>query len=132
MAGTITASIVKNDTTSPTQFQNSAGTQIGTLSRAWVQFDTSTGTIPSGGSFNVGSVTRSGTGQYTVNFTNAFADANYAVTVGYSLRGIGNSANSVASYVSLSTGSISLQQVLTAPSGGTAYDQGVMCVSVFR
>lgn len=81
MAGTVTASVLKNDTTSPPAFQNSAGTEIGRLARAWVNFDgtTSPGTIRA--SFNVSSVTRSGTGVYTINFTNAMPDANYAASL---------------------------------------------------
>lgn len=77
MAGTITASVIKNDTTSPPQFQNSAGTEIGQLCKAWVAFAGATATIRS--SFNVSSVTRNASGDYTVNFTNALADANYSV-----------------------------------------------------
>jgi len=49
------------------------------LAKAWVQFQGSNGTINS--SYNVSSVTRNGTGDYTVNFTNAFSDANYAFAV---------------------------------------------------
>lgn len=60
----------------PTQFQDSAGTQVGTLCRAWVNFDGSTGTILA--SFNVSSVTKNNTGDYTINFTNAMPDANYS------------------------------------------------------
>jgi len=80
MAGTITASIIKNDTTSPPAFQNSAGTEVGTLCRAWVNFNgtTSPGTVRA--SFNVSSVTKNGTGDYTINFTTAMPDANYAWT----------------------------------------------------
>jgi len=46
--------------------------------RAWVNFDgtTSPGTIRASG--NVSSVTRNGTGDYTVNFATAMPDANYA------------------------------------------------------
>ena len=67
-------------------FQNSSGTENGTLCRAFVNFDgtfaSSPFTIANGGiraSGNVSSVTDNGTGDYTVNFTNALADANYAV-----------------------------------------------------
>lgn len=77
MAGTLTASVIKNDTTSPPQFQNSAGTQIGTLCRTWVNFVGSSGSINA--SFNVSSITVNGSGDYTVNFTNAFADTAYSV-----------------------------------------------------
>jgi hypothetical protein len=44
--------------------------------KAWVNFDgVTTATIRS--AYNVSSVTRTGTGTYTVNFTNAFANTNY-------------------------------------------------------
>jgi hypothetical protein len=47
--------------------------------KAWVNFNgtTSPGTIRS--SYNVSSVTKNGTGDYTVNFATALADANYSV-----------------------------------------------------
>lgn len=53
--------------------------------RAWVNFNgTGTPTIRSNG--NVSSITDNGTGDYTVNFTNAMPDANY----GYSLSSSSN------------------------------------------
>lgn len=53
---------------------------VTTNALAWVNFNgtTSPGTIRS--AYNVGSVTKNGTGDYTVNFTNTLSDANY-VTV---------------------------------------------------
>jgi hypothetical protein len=77
MAGTVQASVVKNDTTSPPEFQNSAGTEIGKLCRAWVNFSGVT-TTAIRASFNVSSVTYNGTGDYTVNFTSSMGDANYS------------------------------------------------------
>lgn len=47
------------------------------IGKAWVNWAGASGTINS--SFNVSSVTRNGTGDYTVNFTTAMPDANYAV-----------------------------------------------------
>jgi len=44
---------------------------------AWVNFD-GTGTVAIRDSFNVSSVTDNGTGDYTVTFTTAMANANYA------------------------------------------------------
>ena len=46
--------------------------------RAWVNFN-GTGTVAIRASFNVSSVTDNGTGQYTVNFTTAMPDADYAL-----------------------------------------------------
>ena len=47
--------------------------------RAWVNFN-GTGTPAIRGSGNVSSITDNGTGDYTVNFTTAMPDANYATT----------------------------------------------------
>jgi hypothetical protein len=60
------------------------GTQNGSApiygARAWVNFN-GTGTVAIRASGNVTSITDNGTGDYTVNFTTAMADANYAVNV---------------------------------------------------
>lgn len=48
--------------------------------KAWVNFDgTLTGTITPRANFNVSSVTKNGTGDYTLNFTSAMADTNYVL-----------------------------------------------------
>jgi hypothetical protein len=72
MAGTLTISTLSdgtNSTSSTNCIQGSA--------KAWVSWVGTSGTINA--SYNVSSVTRSGTGVYTLNFTNALSDANYAV-----------------------------------------------------
>lgn len=45
--------------------------------KAWVNFN-GTGTVAIRASGNVSSITDNGTGDYTVNFTTAMADANYS------------------------------------------------------
>lgn len=47
--------------------------------RAWVNFN-GTGTVAIRASGNVSSITDNGTGDYTVNFTTAMPDANYALS----------------------------------------------------
>ena len=49
------------------------------IAKAWVNFDGS-GTPAIRDSFNVSSITDNGTGDYTINFTTAFANTNYART----------------------------------------------------
>jgi hypothetical protein len=44
--------------------------------KAWVNFN-GTGTVAIRAQYNVSSITDNGTGDYTVNFTTALADANY-------------------------------------------------------
>ena len=53
------------------------------LARAWVNFN-GTGTVAIRASGNVTSITDNGVGDYTVNFTNAMADGNYACVTGTS------------------------------------------------
>jgi hypothetical protein len=95
MAGTIVADniqaassstlVLKNGVANtPPTVQDSAGTQIGTFCRAWVNFDGTTNTggfCTIRGSFNVTSVADNGSGNQTVNFANAMPDANYCVTL---------------------------------------------------
>jgi hypothetical protein len=63
--------------------------------KAWVNFD---GTTNTGGNctiqsdFNVSTVADNGTGDYTINFTSALADANYAVSFGINSQAANNTA----------------------------------------
>ena len=57
----------------------SATNAIQGSAKAWVNFNGVT-TAAVRASYNVSSVTRNGTGDYTANFSTAFADANYAMT----------------------------------------------------
>jgi hypothetical protein len=52
---------------------------VTTNALAWVNFN-GTGTVAIRSSYNVSSITDNGTGDYTINFTNALSDANYAAT----------------------------------------------------
>ncbi len=74
---TLSIATIKSQNTLPPAVQNSSGTEIGTFCRAWVNFN-GTGTVAIRASFNVSSITDNGTGDYTVNFTTAMPDANYA------------------------------------------------------
>ena len=60
---------------------NSGGTENGRLCRAFVNFN-GNGTVAMRANFNVNSITDNGTGDYTVNFSNALSDANYTVSFG--------------------------------------------------
>lgn len=71
--------IQSNSATAPPTINNSAGTAIGTFCRAWVNFN-GTGAIATRATFNVTSIGDNGAGDYTVNFTTALPDANYAVS----------------------------------------------------
>jgi hypothetical protein len=76
--GNLLADVVQGSTANtPPVFKDGNSTEIGTLCRAWVNFN-GTGTVAIRASFNVSSITDNGTGWYRVNFTNAMPDTNYA------------------------------------------------------
>jgi hypothetical protein len=68
---------------------NATGSAPVFAARAWVNFDGTTTTPTIRASGNVSSITKTTTGDYTVNFTTAMPDANYAKNVSIS----GNGAN---------------------------------------
>jgi hypothetical protein len=71
---TLVAQTISNGTVS-----TSSANVIQGSAKAWVNFN-GTGTVAIRASYNVSSITDNGTGDYTINFTNALADANYSVT----------------------------------------------------
>ena len=93
---TLAVGTIKSASSAPPAFQNSSGTEIGTLCRAWIVFN-GTGTVSINDSFNVSSLTDEGTGIYKVAFTNNMPSANY-VPSGPNLVQSGNSDTRVFSY----------------------------------
>ena len=74
----------------------------GQLCRAWVNFD-GTGTVSIRAAYNVSSITDQGTGNYTVNFTNAMPDDDYAVALSAKQRDLNGGAASTAATLRDST-----------------------------
>ena len=102
MAGTITTSTIQNDTSSPPTFRNNS-VEIGTLCRAWVNFNGTGTSSVIRASFNVSSVTDNGTADYTVNFANAISDANYAVNCSISSDNNGTVADTGGINIAINT-----------------------------
>jgi hypothetical protein len=75
--------------------------EVSGLAKAWVNFN-GTGAVAIRASYNVSSITDNGTGDYTVNFTTAMADANYWVG-GMTDRGIGGPGGTGSLTVELTT-----------------------------
>ena len=98
------------------------------LCRAWVNFD-GTGTVAIRASFNVSSITDNGTGDYTVNFTTALADANYAAAV-TSGGFVTTDRTILGSAYSLSTSSVKANTAICT--NGVYYDATIVSVAVFR
>lgn len=83
MASTINASSTANgivSTADASGILNVQSNGVNTNAQAWVRFDSSSGSSCTiNASYNVSSVTYNSTGNYFINFTNAFTDANYSM-----------------------------------------------------
>jgi hypothetical protein len=103
--------------------------------RAWVNFN-GTGTVAIRASGNVSSITDNGTGDYTVNFTTAMQDADYAVS-GFCGFGdntadanVGNVGYYRATLTPATTSGVRIQTNNNNPF--TAADLAFVSVSIFR
>jgi hypothetical protein len=110
--------------------QNVAGTgdpSINGAAKAWVNFN-GTGTVAIRAAFNVSSITDNGTGDYTVNFTTAVPDVNYATCVN-STRDIGYPIPLINSQA---TGSVRINTTQFNSSIATPIDTTITNVAIFR
>jgi hypothetical protein len=95
--------------------------------RAWVNFD-GTGTVAIRASGNVSSITDGGTGTYTVNFSTAMPDVNYAA--------VASAGNDAASDRVTSTGQATYSTtacgIRTATTSSVASDAAIVSFAAFR
>jgi hypothetical protein len=94
--------------------------------RAWVNFN-GTGTVAIRAAYNVTSITDNGTGDYTVNFTTALPDANYAA-VALADR----EATNLRICVGNDGGTSSGYRLTTRNSSFAVADSPAIMVSIFR
>jgi hypothetical protein len=104
------------------------------VAKAWVNFD-GTGAVSIRASGNVSSITDNGTGDYTVNFTTAVADSNFA----YLVSGGGATVSANMCFMGSTVASSSFRFGVYYPvyqAGGTIgspkQDASRLCVSIFR
>ena len=96
---------------------------------AWVNFDgTLSSPITPRASYNVSSVTKSGTGYFLITFTNAISDTNYSavVTCGNGDSTVNRNAQTGATY---STTQLSIN---TGDGAGTPVNTSVVTAAIFR
>lgn len=92
--------------------------------RAWVNFDGTTTPPTIRASFNVSSVVRNGTGDYTINFVTALPDANYSVQ--------GAAVNHFQDYRAVVPGTPMLIRIRTLTLGaGSPVNDGSVNVAIF-
>ncbi len=102
-----------------------SGTAPNYMARAWVNFN-GTGTVAIRASGNVSSITDNGVGDYTVNFTTAMPDANYA-TVVTAISGYADSGGAGYSQTASQTKARAI-----ASTTGALQDSSAINVAVFR
>ena len=116
---TLTVQTISNGTVS-----TSSANVIQGSAKAWVNFN-GTGTVAIRASYNVSSITDNGTGNYTVNFTTAMPNANYALSFSAGDAGAVTFAGIARTYATTSIG------VLAQGAGGGAFDYTTINVAVF-
>lgn len=115
--------------------QNTSGVEQ-YLAKAWVNFN-GTGTVAIRASGNVSSITDNGTGDYTVNFTSAMADANYGIALSCAMYATANNSAIAAIYGSISSGATaklsSSIRIRTGQPATTNFDDNAeVNVAIFR
>jgi hypothetical protein len=99
------------------------------LCRAWVNFN-GTGTPAIRASGNVSSITDNGTGDYTVNFTTAMPDANYAAVALSNETAAGSGTGVIAR--AIGTALSSAFPVETVNYANARFDSATVYVAIFR
>jgi hypothetical protein len=135
-ATSFTSAVLAANSVGATQIANGSVTasKLGTteqkqICKAWVNFNGTLATpITPRASYNVSSVTKNGTGDYTVNFSTAMTDANYVLagTNSYILSTTGSSGAILAPYIKL-TSSIQIRTNVV----NTAQDSQMVDVAIF-
>jgi uncharacterized protein (AIM24 family) len=130
-----TGNVIASDASANIQFNSGYGSVATAYGcRAWVNFN-GTGTVAIRASGNVSSITDNGTGNYTVNFTTAMPDANFAYNItGRASSGSNGQQPWPYSVTAPTTTSVNcVFQSLGAGAGTyTSVDPVDVCVSVFR
>lgn len=126
MAGRVVVSTLNDDT-------GVLNTQNGMrgIPKAWVNFNGSTAAIRD--SFNVGSITKNGTGDYTVNFTTTLPNANYAVA-GWAANNAGTAKPVVcqtSTRTTYTTSAVAVQVGESNVSTLAPFDTTAVCVAIF-
>lgn len=107
--------------------QNTSGVEVYTC-KAWVNFN-GTGTVAIRASGNVSSITDNGTGDYTVNFTNAMPDVNYSAS-GFGAYNL--TAGAVSMTIRGKAWNTASVRVQTDYNNGTFQDFEYVNVAIFR
>ena len=113
----------------PDKLSTATGSAPSYSARAWVNFN-GTGTVAIRDSGNVSSITDNNSGDYTINFTTAMPDVNYAVS-GCSSDSTAGSSSSIIS-VSTSTNVLTTSVRITNTNLSSNLDRAYISVTIHR
>jgi hypothetical protein len=124
-AGSVDNAAIANGAVSAAKLGTNEQKQI---CKAWVNFNGSTAAIRS--SYNVSSITKNGTGNYSINFSTALTDSNYSVCAN-----MGNSvtppASSVVYCYQPSNTTSSCNVIVSDNNTDLLQDSPMVCVQIF-
>ena len=110
--------------------QNASGVEQYTC-KAWVNFN-GTGTVAIRGSGNVSSVTDSGLGDYTINFTTALPDSNYSLVCSAGQPQSGAGMNIIGRNMDNQVQTTTAVRIYSLTTANSVQDNPNISVSVFR
>ena len=113
--------------------QDVAGTGQPSMSgaaKAWVNFN-GTGTVAIRSSFNVTSITDNGVGDYTINFTTAMADTEYALVGAGGATALAYAEIHVSSLTAPTASAVRIHTVSQNSGNPTYTDHTRICAAIF-
>ena len=130
--GNLLADVVQGSTANtPPVFKDGNSTEVGTLCRAWVNFN-GTGTVAIRASFNVSSITDNATGNYTVNFTNAMPDTNYVAAGTTAASESASNTNGLLTVKITNGFNTTSCNVFVTNTSAAAVDRAIVTIAFFR
>jgi hypothetical protein len=134
MAGTIVSDVLQDGAGNSTATTNA----IKGSAKAWVNFSCPATTVTINNSFNVSSVTRNGTGDYSVTFTTAMPSIYYSVAASSSPNN-GSAARTITQMFTSGVGTATTAPTTTGfrfivnnyPNAGTNFDPDYAMATVF-
>jgi len=100
------------------------------LCKAWVNFDGS-GTVRIRAAFNVSSIQDNGAGDYTVNFTQAMPDVNYAVA-GITEGSNGTNTTNLSVFTDINSQTVNGVRLTSVNNSNAAADRSCISAIIFR
>ena len=127
---TLAVGTIKSISSAAPVFQNTSGTEIGSLVKMWINFDMNAGSITD--SFNVSSITDDGTGLFTVTYSSAFSNTNYCILSGEAAKTTDDTDNRyITRTLDRSTTNMQVEHNFIENGTGNRFDSRFMYFAVF-